>query len=369
MNQVFVTEGDNMTSAQTRERLHNHIFGSLAAAALGDAMGAATEQHTTDEIIARFGGLLRELHAPSTETFSAGNLPGQITDDVSQMLALAEALIDTNGDLSEQAWLQALLRWMDTSPAARMMGPTTRPLLEALAAGRDTAEIGRSPHSTRKFASFGATNGAAMRVAPAGMVFPGDLEAAVRLSWISCRPTHDTQIAAAAAGAIAAGVAQALVPSADVYSVARACMQGARLGEALGAREGRRVPGPSVLRRIEIAIDEALRSANLHEAITRIEASVGNSVMAVESVPAAVGIFVAAGGDPVETVVGGVNIGNDTDTIAAMAGAMAGALRGVGALPKPLLGTVVSANHENLETIADGLTALAWRGLGATPLG
>ena len=102
-----------MSVTQTRQRLHNHIFGSLAAAALGDALGAATEQHTTDEIIARFGGLLRELHAPSSETFSAGNLPGQITDDVSQMLALAEALIDTNGDLSEQAWLQALLRWMD----------------------------------------------------------------------------------------------------------------------------------------------------------------------------------------------------------------------------------------------------------------
>ena len=109
-----------MTAAQTRERLHNHIFGSLATAALGDALGAATEQHTTDEIIARFGGLLRDLHAPSTETFSAGNLAGQITDDVSQMLALAEALIETSGDLSEAAWLQALLRWMETSPAARI---------------------------------------------------------------------------------------------------------------------------------------------------------------------------------------------------------------------------------------------------------
>jgi ADP-ribosylglycohydrolase len=358
-----------MTSVQTRERLHNHIFGSLAAAALGDALGAATEQHTTDEIIARFGGLLRDLHAPSSETFSTGNLPGQITDDVSQMLALAEALIATNGDLSEDAWLRALLRWMDTSPAARMMGPTTRPLLEALAAGRDTADIGRSPHSTRKFASFGATNGAAMRVAPAGLIFPGDVEAAVRLSWITCRPTHDTQIAAAGAGAIAAGVAQALLPDADVYSVTRACMQGARLGEALGAREGRRVPGPSVLRRIEIAIDEALRSASLHEAISRIEASVGNSVMAVESVPAAVGIFIAAGGDPVEAIVGGANIGNDTDTIAAMAGAMAGALRGVGALPAPLLETVVSANREDFAAIADGLTTLAWRRLEARPVG
>jgi ADP-ribosylglycohydrolase len=347
--------------AQTRERLHKHIHGSLATAALGDAMGAATEQHTTDEIVARFGGLLRDLHAPSDETFSVGNLPGQITDDVSQMLALAEALIATDGDLTEQAWLQALLHWMNTSPAARMMGPTTRPLLEALAAGRDTSEIGRSPYSARKLTSFGATNGAAMRVAPAGLVCPGDIEAAVRLSWITSKTTHDTQIAAASAGAIAAGVAHALLPDADVYSVARACLQGARLGEALGSREGRRVPGPSIVRRIELAIDEALRSADLHEAISRIEASVGNSVMAVESVPAAVGIFVAAAGDPLEAVVGGTNIGNDTDTIAAMAGAMAGALRGIDAVPIPMLATLEAANEQNLLVIAEGLTAIAWR--------
>ncbi|HEX5689741.1 MAG TPA: ADP-ribosylglycohydrolase family protein, partial [Roseiflexaceae bacterium] len=201
----------------------------------------------------------------------------------------------------------------------------------------------------------------AMRVAPAGLVCPGDIEAAVRLAWITSKPTHDTQIAAASAGAIAAGVAHALLPDADVYSVARACLQGARLGEAIGAREGRKVPGPSIERRIELAIDEALRAADLHEAIVRIEASVGNSVMAVESIPAAVGIFVAAAGDPLEAVVGGTNIGNDTDTIAAIAGSMAGALRGVDAMPRAMLDTIVSANEQDLSALADGLTKLAWR--------
>jgi ADP-ribosylglycohydrolase len=352
-----------MTPSQTRERLQDHIFGSLATAALGDALGAATEQHTTDEIVAKFGGLLRELHAPSDETFSSGNLPGQITDDVSQMLALAQALIDSGAELSAEAWVRALIHWADTSPAARMMGPTTKPLLEALAAGKDTSDIGRSPYSTRKLTSFGATNGAAMRVAPAGLVCPGDIEAAVRLSWTSSRPTHATQIAAAGAGALAAGIAQALLPGADVFSVVRACMDGARLGEELGAREGRRVPGPCILRRIEIAVDDALRAASLHEALTRIEASVGNSVMMVETVPAAVGIFVAAGGDPFEAVVGGANIGNDTDTIAAIAGALAGALRGASALPPPMLQTVISANSEDIVGIAAGLTGVAWRRL------
>ncbi len=71
--------------------------------------------------------------------------------------------------------------------------------------------------------------------------------------------------------------------------------------------------------------------------------------MTVESVPAAVGIFVAAGGDPLETVVGGTNIGNDTDTIAAMAGSLAGALHGIEAVPADLFATVKAVNSEDIE--------------------
>jgi ADP-ribosylglycohydrolase len=350
-----------MPEVGNRERLHDHILGSLATAALGDAMGAATEQHALPEILAEHGGLLRELLAPSEDTFSGGNLPGQITDDTSQMFALAEALIDAGGELTEKAWIAKLVAWSQTSPMARMMGPTTRPLLEALSKGQDTSHIGRVGTSTRKQTSFGATNGAAMRIAPAGLVCPGDLEGAVRLAWVTARPTHDTQIALAGAGAIAAGVAHALEMDADVYSVARACMWGARFGAELGSREGRLIAGPSVARRIEIAIEEALRAQDLEEALRRIEASVGNSVMTVESVPAAVGIFVAAGGEPLETVVGGTNIGNDTDTIAAMAGSLAGALRGIAAVPRDLYETVKSVNSEDIEGLAEGLTEIAWR--------
>jgi ADP-ribosylglycohydrolase len=353
-----------MTAPQTHQRLSQHILGSLATAAIGDAMGAATEQHTIPEIVEKFGGLLRDLRDPSPETFSYGNLAGQITDDTSQMFALAQALIDTDGELTEEVWIKTLLHWSQTSPHAHQMGPTTRPLLQAIAAGQDTSAIGRG-NSARKLTSFGASNGAAMRIAPAGLVHPGDIEAAVRLAWVTSRPTHDTQIAAAGAGAIAAGVAQALAPGAEVFSVVRACLDGARIGEAIGAREGRRVPGPSIARRIELAVEEALRANSLLDAIERIEASVGNSVMMVESAPAAVGVFVAAGGDPLDTVSAGASIGNDSDTIAAMAGSLSGALRGIAAVPADLFATVKAVNQEDIEAISAGLTAIAWRRLNA----
>ena len=140
-----------------------------------------------------------------------------------------------------------------------------------------------------------------------------------------------------------------------------ATLEGARLGEATGRRQGRSVAGPNVRRRIELAIEEALRAGSFEEALRNIEATVGNSVMAVESVPAAVGIFLAAGGDALECAVGGANIGNDTDTIGAMAGAMAGALHGYEALPQDMMATIQEVNAEDVPALAAGLAKIAWR--------
>lgn len=341
--------------------LRNHIFGGLMGAALGDAMGSATEQHQIDEIIATYGGLLRELVPPPIDTFSHNEFAGLVTDDSSQMFALTEALIATDGELDDKTWLQAMLHWSQTSPLRHHMGPTTRPLLEAMAAGESIEHIGTVGASTRKLADMGATNGAAMRVAPAGLIHPGDVEGAVQTAWISARLTHDTQIAASGAGAISGGVAAALLPGADVFSVVRATLDGARRGDQLGRAEGRTIPGPSVPRRIEMAVNEALRATSFESALRNIEATVGNSVLMVQSVPAAIGIFVAAGGDPLLCAMGGANIGNDTDTIAAMAAAMAGALRGYDALPQAMIATIHAANSEDISQLADGLTAIAWR--------
>ncbi len=350
-----------MANQLKQEYLGQHILGGLLGAALGDAMGAATEQHQIDEIIDEYGGLLDKLIAPPLDTFSHSDTPGWVTDDCSQMFALIEVLIETEGQLNEMAWVKRLIHWSQHSPMRHQQGPTTKPLLAALAAGESTDHIGVVGQSTRKLASMGTTNGASMRVAPAGLIHPGDIEGAVNTAWISARPTHDTQIAASGAGAIAAGVAEALMPSADVFSVVEAALAGARLGEKIGRKNGRTVPGPSVVRRIELAVEEALRATTFEEALRNIEATVGNSVMMVESTPAAVGIFVAAKGEPVGCAVGGTNIGNDTDTIAAMAGAMAGALKGPQAIPQEMRDTLYSANEEDIDQLAAGLTKIAWR--------
>lgn len=347
----------------TKEYLNNHILGSLLASALGDAMGSATEQHQIDEIIQIYDGLLEKLVPPPIDTFShrGDGVAGYVTDDVSQMFALVETLIATDGNIDTQTWVKKLLDWATNSPMRDQMGPTTRPLLEAIARGESISNIGVVGKSSRKLTSFGVTNGAAMRVAPAGLINPGNIEAAVRTAWITCLPTHDTQIAAAGAGAIAAGNAIALLPGTDVFDVIQACINGARIGEEIGSKEGRKVAGPNVSRRIEIAIEESLRASTFEDALRRLEAVVGNSVYMAESVPAAIGIFVAAKGNPFECAIGGTNIGNDTDTIAAMACSMAGSLKGLDSIPILMQETLRKSNREDFSLLANNLTNIAWK--------
>jgi ADP-ribosylglycohydrolase len=350
-----------MSTFSDHQLLEEHILGSILAAAVGDAMGSATEQHQIDEIINQHNGLLSKLIPPKIDTFSyrGDNIPGYFTDDTSQMIALAEALITSGGKLTVKAWIEKLLDWSINSFYRDQMGPTTRPLLEAIAKGESISHIGVVGKSTRKLTSLGVTNGAAMRVAPAGLINPGNIEEAVSTAWISCQPTHDTQIAASGAGAIAAGVATALVPGSTIDTITKACLSGARLGEEIGSKEGRKVAGPSVYRRIEIALEEVNRSRSFEDALRKLESSVGNSVYTVESVPAAVGIFYAAGGDPLLCAIGGTNIGNDTDTVAAMACAIAGAMKGANSIPQEFADCVIHANKVDFKVLAYNLTEIA----------
>lgn len=351
--------------------LRDGILGALVTAGLGDALGAATEQWATAEIYAAHGGPLREILDPPPDTFSgaAGNSKGQITDDASQMYYLAEDIIAAYGQLDESIWRRCLLRWAAESPHIKNMGPSTRPIVEAMQAGKDPYRVALIGDTDRPQTNMGATNGSAMRVAPAGLIYPGDIERACQAAASTCFPTHSTNVGVAGACAIASGCAEGLTESADVYSVVQATIAGARRGEELAEvhPHGRMVPGPSIAQRISLATQIALEAPSLEAVLNRTEGLIGNSVMACESVPAAVGMFVFAQGDPWESIVGCANLGNDTDTMAAISGSLAGALRGFKAVPADQFVIFRDANIEehDVEMIADEIAKIAMGNLHA----
>jgi ADP-ribosylglycohydrolase len=338
---------------QAANELKERIHGCLAAIAVGDALGYPVHELSQDEISRRFDGPLRSFHPPVPDNPYHENMcAGQVTDDTIMTLLVAEALIEAGGPMDAAyfgkryaEWARSTTIWQ-TSP---MFGPTTKDRLVRLLAGEDPMEVGTS--GTRS--TDGATNGAAMRIAPVGLIHPGDTEGAVRLSIQVSLPTHGTQVAVSAAAAVAAGVAAGLAEHADVFSVADAAIRGAREGKRLSRGVTRDVPAPDVAHRIETGITAALAPTDIYESCRRITDAVGNGMAAYETVPAAVSLFVAARGDPETAVLAGANIGGDTDTIASIAGGLAGALRGIAGVPRGLYRKVEEVNGLDLEGVSE----------------
>jgi ADP-ribosylglycohydrolase len=143
--------------------------------------------------------------------------------------------------------------------------------------------------------------------------------------------------------------------------VIEACIAGAQVGEQLGREHARAIAGPSMTQRLHMALEIAGAARDDMGFLRALEARVGNSVLAAESVPAAIAVLCYAQADPLRTIALCATMGNDTDSIATMAGALAGALRGQQALPAALLQEFLQANASEygLPGLADQLAAVA----------
>ena len=145
-----------MTSAA--ERL-DRIHGALVGAAIGDALGAATELRTAGQIRKLFGGEVTSFRTPPPDTFARGRTPGTVTDDFSQAWYLARAIVDRAGELTTGTGREAALAWWADDRYREFAGPTTR---------RAIARLRGEPVEEPYFLYRGgeATNGAAMRIGP-----------------------------------------------------------------------------------------------------------------------------------------------------------------------------------------------------------
>lgn len=334
--------------------MFDKTLGATLGAAVGDAMGAATEMRTTEQIVDLFGGPVKEFKQPPKDTFARDNKPGQVTDDFSLAYFLIQALIRHGGTVSDASIKEGLLAWSEADEYyIPFAGPTTRASIERLKGNEDKQADAIENWNAQ------ATNGSAMKIFPIGLLNPGNLDQAIEDAITTCLPTHSTHLSIAGACAVAAAVSRALTEDADVYSVVRAGLYGAVQGEKRGKEVGVTVAGPSVVRRIELAVELALKSKTIEEAMRDIGDVVGSGLHVSEAVPAAFGLLIAAEGDTMEGIYAGVNIGNDTDTVATMVGAMAGALRGAGSIPSAYLALINERNNMDLEQLSRSLVSVA----------
>ncbi len=115
----------------------------------------------------------------------------------------------------------------------------------------------------------------------------------------------------------------------------KACVYGAKRGEEIGLQKARIAAGARVLPKILRAVELAYLADGPEEAEVLLNDELGTDSSAIAQTCAlAIGLFVAADGDSAGSILGGANIGGDTDTIACISGMLAGARNGYSALPE-----------------------------------
>jgi len=323
----------------------DHILGCLLGLASGDTFGMPTEFMTRDAIKSHYGWVDRFL-APHAGHFHTGMPAGRITDDTGQALAIAQAVVRNNGLLTSQIIADGLLDWKNSlgPEFEHVVGPSTRRALELLEQGANPEETGWE----------GRTNGAAMRAPIAGLLHPGDIQAALKAAYITSLPTHGINIAIAGAGAVACAVSQAQVPDTTLETILQAGQEGA----VLGAKLGHIVWGTSLEKRIILALHLVDQASNTEQALNDLYHYVGVDLVVAESVAVAFGIVKLAEGNPLKAVTLSANIGGDTDTIGAIAGAICGAWKGSSAFPPDWLSLLEQVNHFDLTLRAKQLMAV-----------
>lgn len=313
--------------------------GALYGLAIGDALGMPSQTLSRTEIAQHYGRI-EDFVAPFADhPVSHGLSAAQVTDDTEQSLLLARRLLLDPQGFDDLGWARDLMGW-EADIRARglrdLLGPSSKAALNALLGGA-------SPEVT---GLHGTTNGAAMRVAPVGITTPPEPAQIVRRVAMTCRVTHNTGEAIAGASAVAM-VVSAGVAGMGFEDAVPVALEAARLGQQQGNQVGER----DMAARIRLALDAA-------HSVESLAGTVGTSVQSRESVAAAFGLLRLADGDGWAAMVLAANIGDDTDTIGAIAGAMAGACQGASALPGRAIERIEAANMLDIPALATRLLAL-----------
>jgi ADP-ribosylglycohydrolase/fructose-1,6-bisphosphatase/inositol monophosphatase family enzyme len=276
----------------------DRAVGCLLGQVIGDSLGGLVEFTSKAAISARFPHGVRDLVDGGTWN----TLAGQPTDDSEMALVLARSLVSSGG-YDEEAVAAAYVRWFESSPFD-CGGTIARALRAAARAGEGRAAAARSAANAGSQA-----NGSLMRVAPIG-IWARDPETAARIATKDSLLTHPHPVCRAACGAFAAAI------SAGITTGSRdAMLQTAH--EILEASPD----ADAVRTALQRAADGALPADFNHNK--------GWVLIAFQNAF----YHLAAGHQPQQALVATASAGGDTDTNAAVAGALLGAAAGRGGLP------------------------------------
>jgi poly(ADP-ribose) glycohydrolase ARH3 len=284
--------------------LQDRFEGCLLGLAVGDALGGLFEAQSSERVRARFPDVESLIAYPQTELW--------YTDDTQMMIGVCETLIAC-GEIREDVLCGAFVA---NYVPSRGYGRGARAVLEAMEDGSDYRTVAETHFPG---GSFG--NGAAMRVAPVGLLFRDDDARLWDQAARSAMPTHVHPLGIEGAQLLAMAVA--------ICSRMVEFKRESFLDELLSATDS------EIYRSKLFDVKSVQTPDDLF--------SIGNEIEAFRSVPTAIASFVLSPDSYERTIANAVFLGGDTDTIAAMAGALSGAYLGIDCLPNRLLNLLESS--------------------------
>ena len=323
----------------------NKILGLLVGCAYGDAMGMPSEMMTRSLLRRTFpNGIHEFLPSSDNDFFGRKFRAGEVTDDTVNTLLVCHTIIET-GRFDIEEYLKMLIRWIDENPDKSKMqiGPSTSKAIELLKDGKSFHESGK----------FGTTNGAAMKVAPIGIIEDyNDISNLVKTVEQLCLPTHHTSIAIQGASVIAAIASFALRNEYSEGVLWELAEKTIREGEKYGTQ----LPGASLVERLRLLRYDLSKLSDT-DIINRLETVYGTGFETIETIPSVFTVIILSQGDPIKAANLSANLSGDSDTIGAIATAICGAFNPI--FSKREIEFLENVNQISFDTYVDKLFQIA----------
>lgn len=359
-----------------RERFLDKLRGVVYGTAFGDALGAPVERMTHEGILEFYGGPVTTVQVkwfkadlPAVDRLNRMRGYGIVTDDTLMTLSLMNVYCAVRRHIDAFDMATEFVKEIGYRPRyvpefdrqalilERLFYPEKHIFNRHALANCDPREGGMGNM---------VNCGAAMYIAPVGVVNPGRPRAAYNEA-IDFAAGHQLSYGLEAAGVLAAAVAAAFTDGATLDTVLDAALSVAKDGtrnaiaallETAENLRQRREEKALVVHRLHEAL---LPYSPVGENFNRCEQRAGlptanytpSRLFSIEELPIALAYLSLWRDDPLQAIVDGVNSGRDADSIGVMAGVIAGALHGSGIFAPSEISAVDQKSRLSLDACCD----------------
>lgn len=337
---------------EKENQLFKKIYGSVAAANIGSAMGAAVEWVSVPgggwkAIEDKWGwveGFMpwiqqdRDVrywnNSPRLHYYKVDMDPGMTEDGAEIRYLLALAIINKQGRISVDDLAEVWKKEIKREDIGRLVNPHIRMHYDRLICGDEMSRI--PPRFIGSMTHWAGMVDAPHMIGPIGIINACDpKQASIDAAEVSLLLQPPESGGTESSKVIAVATAAAFDPKATVDSV----IEAARNNVSSTTRE---------------IIDEALDIAKKNPDIRSIREPIRQHFMptypyadGVETAAEAIALFYITKGDVRQGIIGATNLGRDTDCIGGMLGSICGAFKGIDGIPAEWVSTCDDAIKRN----------------------